>query len=93
MNPPRRAAAGEVLATDELLQSIARSLNLLVKLKVKEIQGDRKLNEMILLLHSLGYRPTEIAEAFGKTPNDVNPVISRSRKGGAKRKKPARKKA
>jgi hypothetical protein len=83
----------EASATDQILQSIVRSLDLLVKLKVKEAQGDRKLNEMILLLHSLGCRPIEIAEALGKTPNHVNPVISRARKGGGKRKKPARKKA
>ncbi len=93
MSPTRKDASQKAPATDELLQSIARSLNLLVKLKVKEAQGDRKLNEMILLLHSLGCRPIEIAEALGKTPNDVSPVISRARKGGDKRKKPARKKA
>lgn len=91
MTPPRRGQ--EALGTDELLQSIARSLNLLVKLKVKEAQGDRKLNEMILLLHSLGCRPVEIADALGKTANDVNPVISRARKGDAKLKKPARRRA
>jgi DNA-directed RNA polymerase specialized sigma24 family protein len=71
---------------DELLRSIARSVNLLLKLKIREAQGDRKLNEMILLLHDLRFRPKEIAEALGKTPNDVNPVISRARKNdGARR--------
>lgn len=93
MGPARRDASQETPAADEFLQSIARSLDLLVKLKVREAQGDRKLNEMILFLHSLGCRPVEIAEALGKTSNDVNPVISRARKGGAKRKRPARKKA
>ena len=88
MSPTRKHASQESPATDELLDSIARSLSLLVKLKVREAQGDRKLNEMILLLHSLGCRPIEIAEALGKTSNDVNPVISRARKGGGKRKKP-----
>jgi len=93
MSPMRKGANQEAAAADELLQSIARSLSLLVKLKVREAQGDRKLNEMILLLHSLGCRPIEIAEALGKTPNDVNPVISRARKGGGEPKKPVRKKA
>lgn len=92
MSPMRKEVIQETPATDEVLQSIARSLNLLVKLKVKEAQGDRKLNEMILLLHSLGCRPIEIAEALGKTSNDVNPVISRARKESSRRKKPARKK-
>ena len=89
MSPPKKKAIQKAPVTDEILQSMARSLNLLVKLKMKEVQGDRKLSETILLLHSLGCRPSEIAEALGKTPNDVNPVISRARKGGGKRKKPA----
>lgn len=92
MSPKRKHANQETPTTAELFQSIARSLDLLVKLKVKEAQGDRKLNEMILLLHSLGCRPKEIAEALGKTPNDVNPVISRSRKGGGTGRRPARRK-
>jgi len=93
VSPTKKGATQEAIAIDEVLQSIGRSLNLLVKLKVKEAQGDRKLNDMILLLHSLGCRPIEIAEALGKMPNDVNPVISRSRKSRGKRQKPARKKA
>jgi len=76
--------------TDELLQSISRSVNLLVKLKVNEAQGDRKLNEMILILHSLGCRPREIADVLGKKSSDINPVISRARKGGASPKQRAR---
>ena len=92
MSPIRTGTSQDTPSTEEVLQSIARSLDLLVKLKVREAQGDRKLNEMILWLHSLGCRPVEIAEALGKTSNDVNPVISRARKGGVKRKKPGRKK-
>ena len=93
MSPIRTGTSQETPATEELLQTIARSLKLLVKLKVSEAQGDRKLNEMILWLHSLGCRPVEIADALGKTSNDVNPVISRARKSGGKRKNPARRKA
>lgn len=70
----------ESMTSDELLRSISRSLNLLLKLKIREAQGDRKLNEMILLLHGLKFRPKEIADILGKTANDVNPVISRARK-------------
>jgi hypothetical protein len=87
----KRATPGEAPNDRDLLESIALSLKLLVKLKIKEVQGDRKLSEMILLLHSLGCRPVEIADALGKTANDVNPVISRARKDTGK-KKPARKK-
>jgi hypothetical protein len=80
MSPTKKNTDQEEPACDELLQSIARSLNLLVKLKVMEVQGERKLKEMVLLLHSLGCRPIEIAEILGKTSNDINPIISRSRK-------------
>jgi len=88
----RKNAEDGTTSPDETLQSIARSLDLLVKLKIREAQGDRKLNEMILLLHSLKCRPKEIADALGRTPNDVNPVISRARKNGESRKTRARKK-
>ncbi len=87
MSRPRQNAEQEAPTNEQLLASIGRSLNLLIRLKTKEIQGDRKLNEMILLLHSLGCRPVEIAEALGKTANGVNPVISRARKSGKKPKK------
>ena len=90
MNARGKGVIQEAPRTDELLGAIAQSLNLLVKLKVKETQGDRKLNEMILLLHSLGCRPVEIAQALGKSPNDVNPVISRARMSRSKHKKPGR---
>lgn len=92
MKPMDKFASQDAQTTDELLQSLSRSVNLLVKLKVKDFQGDRKLNEMILLLHSLGCRPIEIAEALGKKSNDINPVISRARKGGGSTRKPVRKK-
>lgn len=88
MKPTGTRTGDEAPQTVSLLRSIDGSLSLLVKLTLKQVQGDRKLNEMILLLHSLGCRPKEIAEALGKTPNDVNPVISRARKKGGRGSKP-----
>lgn len=79
VSPAREELNGQT--SEEILRSIARSLNLLVKLALRQIEGDRKLSETILLLHSLGCRPVEIAELLGKTPNDVNPVLSRARTG------------
>jgi hypothetical protein len=73
--------AGEVSSADGTLKSIEQSLNVLVGLKIKELQASRTNNEMILLLHSIGVRPIDIARWLGKTQNDVNPVISRARKG------------
>jgi DNA-directed RNA polymerase specialized sigma24 family protein len=84
----RRATENEP-NTQDILQSVARSVNLLVKLRVREAQGERTQNEMILFLHSLGCRPVEIADILGKSANDVNPVLSRSRKA-PKKSKPAR---
>lgn len=91
MSPSDKVISQSPLATNDILRSIGRTLYLLLRLKVKEAQGERKLNEMILFLSSLGWRPTEVAEALGKTPNDVNPVISRARKATTIRKKPASK--
>lgn len=93
MSPAKEGISQGRPSIDGLLQSIARSLNLLVKLKVAEVQGDRQQNEMILWLHSLGWRPIEIAEVLGTTANNVNPVISRARKGGSKPKKAVRREA
>jgi DNA-directed RNA polymerase specialized sigma24 family protein len=91
MSSTKKIPTQKAPPTEEILQSIARSINLLVRLKAKELQGDRKLKDMILWLHSLGWRPAEIAEALGKTDNDVNPVISRARIGRGMGKKRVRK--
>lgn len=85
MSKPKNAVKQATPPAEKLIESIARSVNLLVKLKVMEAQGDRNLKEMILILHSLGCRPIEIAEALGKTLNDVSPVISRSRSSGRRK--------
>jgi integrase len=91
MSPKKNQESPKPLTTDEMLLSIERALNLLVKLKIKETQGDRKIKDMILMLHSWGCRPIEIAEALGKKPDDINPVISRARTSRAKGKAPGRK--
>ncbi len=69
----------------DALSEIQSAVRLLVKLKLKEIQGDRSTNDMILMLHELGCRPVEIANALGKTQEHVNPVISRNRKGATQK--------
>lgn len=76
--------------SSEYLGKIARSLDLLVKLKVRESQGDRSTKDMILLLNSFGCTPTEIAKALGKTPNDVSPVLTRAKKSPRKATKKSR---
>jgi hypothetical protein len=71
-------------SAEETLRSIARSVDLLAKLAVRQSQGDLNLNEMIMVLHSLGCRPVEIAGLLGRKAKDVRTVISHARKGTKK---------
>ncbi len=64
-------------STEDLLRSIDKSLSLLVKLRLREARGDRKLKDMILELHGFGYGPTEIASLLGTTRETVAPILSR----------------
>jgi len=63
-----------------LLSDLKRSLELLVKLRIEEIRGNRSQKDLIMLLDSLGCRPSEIAGFLGTTTRTVNPVLSRSRR-------------
>lgn len=69
------------MATDNSrdLQAIERSLELLVKLTVQELKGDKSQSEMILLLDSLGFKSGEIAKFLGASPASVRPILSRAR--------------
>jgi DNA-directed RNA polymerase specialized sigma24 family protein len=68
----------------EALQSIQRSIELLLKLKADQLKGDRSQSEMILLLDSLGFKSGEIIKILGASDKTVRPILSRARK---KRKK------
>ena len=61
------------------LQSIERALELLLKLKVQELKGERSQSEMILLLDSLGFKSGEIVKCLGASPATVRPILSRAR--------------
>jgi hypothetical protein len=65
---------------EEVVLTISRNLEVLVRLKMIELRGTRTMSEMILLLHQMGLRPVQIAQALGKSDNDVNPVISRAKR-------------
>lgn len=60
------------------LQGIARSLELLLKLKMQELKGERSQSEMILLLDSLGFKSGEIVKLLGASPATVHPLLSRA---------------
>jgi len=66
--------------TLKALQSIDRSIQLLLKLKISEIKRDRSQSEMILLLDSLGFKSGEIIKVLGASEGSVRPIISRAHK-------------
>ena len=66
--------------TLKALQSIDRSIQLLLKLKISEIKRDRSQSEMILLLDSLGFKSGEIIKVLGASEGSVRPNISRAHK-------------
>lgn len=61
------------------LTAIRESVELLVRLKLHEVRGNRTQKDMIHLLDECGCGPTQIARLLNTTPNSVNPVLSRSR--------------
>lgn len=89
MRPTKRKEKRTRERSEDLLAAILRSIDLLVRLTANAAQGDRKAADFIVHLHSMGFRPFEIAAALGKTPNDVNPVLSRARKVANKTRKSA----
>jgi len=62
----------------EALQSIEHSIELLLKLKISEVKGDRSQSEMILLLDSLGFKSGEIIKFLGASEGTVRPILSRA---------------
>ncbi len=65
-----------------VLNRMARLLEILVQLNLQTMRGDRAQKDMILMLDSVGCKPSEIAGLLGTTPNTVNVSLS-----NAKRKK------
>jgi hypothetical protein len=69
---------------NELLESIDRSLQIIIGLLLQSVPGadTRSLREQILDLTARGMRPNEIARALGKSASHINKELSlgRSRK-------------
>jgi len=66
---------------------ILEKLDLLVKLTTLNIVKDKNFKEQLKLLSSVGFKPKEIADLLGTTPNSVRVTLSRIRKGVDKNKK------
>lgn len=57
-----------------------RSIDLLLRLKIHELKGEKPQTEMILLLDSLGFRSGEIIQLLGAPAGTVRPILSRAHK-------------
>jgi hypothetical protein len=70
----------------EAIANIGRLAELLLKVKIHELRGDRSQSEMILLLDSLGFKSAEIIRFLEAPENTVRPILSRARKNKPKKK-------
>lgn len=61
-------------------KELSRKLDLLIKLTAANIVKDKKSEEQILFLSTLGFRPKEIAWLLGKTLNYVNVTFHKFKK-------------
>lgn len=65
--------------SNEYLRRIAESTDLLARLALEALRGDRTQKDMILYLDGLGISPGRIADLLGTTTNTVYPTLSRAR--------------
>jgi len=64
----------------EGIEALSRSTELLLKLKIHELKGEKSQSEMILFLDTLGFKSGEIIRLLGATAGTVRPILSRGRK-------------
>jgi len=68
----------------EPIEQLVRSVDLLIRLKLQEIRGDRSQKEMILLMGEMGATGAEIASLLGINRTNVAPVLSKARASSTK---------
>ncbi len=76
--------AGEV-SEISLLSRMTRLLEILVRLNLQTMRGDRMQKDMILLLDLIGCGPSEIADLLGTTSNTVNVSLSTAKRENRKK--------
>jgi DNA-directed RNA polymerase specialized sigma24 family protein len=83
----RKASAIGSDGRDELVlfQKITRLLEILVRLNLKNMKGDRSQNDMILLLDSVGCGQSEIADFLGTTTNTVDVSLYKAKRKAGKK--------
>jgi hypothetical protein len=66
------------------IERLVRSVDLLLRLKLREITGDRNQKAMILFMGEMGATAAEIASLLGVSRANVDPVLSKARASSAK---------
>ena len=68
-----------------LFRKMTRLLEILVRLNLQNMKGDRSQNDMISLLDSVGCGQSEIADVLGTTTNTVNVSLYKSKRKAGKK--------
>lgn len=74
---------------DRHFEIITKKMDSLARLLALNIIKDKTVNEQVETLRKAGFRPIEIADLLGKTPNQINVTISLLEKA-KKKKEPAK---
>lgn len=72
------------------IERLARSVDLLLRLKLRELTGDRNQKATILFMGEMGATAAEIASLLGISRTNVDPVLSKARASSAKVKRSRR---
>lgn len=65
---------------EKAVQVLSTKLDAIIKLMVFGIAGEKSQTEQIRLLSAAGFKPKEIAQTLGTTPNTVSVALSNLRK-------------
>lgn len=68
-----------------LLSKMSRFLEILVRLNLHAMRGNRNQGDLISLLDSVGCGQSEIADLLGTTPNTVNVTLYTAKKKAGKK--------
>jgi DNA-directed RNA polymerase specialized sigma24 family protein len=71
---------GRQIRKTDPIERLIRLVELLVRLKIREISPGRSQKEMILVLADIGMGGGEIATYLGVSRTTVNPILSRARR-------------
>jgi DNA-directed RNA polymerase specialized sigma24 family protein len=68
------------------IERLIRLVELLIRLKLREVSAGRSQKDMILMLGDIGFGGAEIASHLGISRTTVDPTLSKGRRMPAKRK-------